>query len=347
MLETVCKMGLSHCMTRSIVPNHNRRSRHLFWYLKALEVPFPASQYTTPSMVANRIWWPGSLSAFSRPTQRWVPIPLQNVPSHVPQRLSLISWNIDAFSSQPVSRTKLILNHILEGPKTPDLIFLQEVTPDVRASLLDDPRVRAAFLATDAEDQTSFEAVPFATMTLLSNERFTSALDTQKEGDGNKGREKFMLRGASRFALPSRYRRDALYVDITCPTASNTVFRLINVHLDSREDALHNRTQQMKLLARFLREPMCSGGIIAGDFKAISREDDTLIRDSELVNAWIALHERVDPDEEIEVLRPGLIKVPRPGEDSLEIPWSNHCGWRCTITVKEVWNRSFFFEDEM
>lgn len=34
--------------------------------------------------------------------------------------------------------------HILEGPKSPDIIFLQEITPDVQASLLDDTRVRAA-----------------------------------------------------------------------------------------------------------------------------------------------------------------------------------------------------------
>jgi tyrosyl-DNA phosphodiesterase 2 len=76
------------------------------------------------------------------------------------QKLSLVSWNIDAFSSRPVSRAKLILSHILEGPKSPDIIFLQGVTPDIRASLLDNARVRAALLVTDAEDQTSFEGVP-------------------------------------------------------------------------------------------------------------------------------------------------------------------------------------------
>lgn len=62
--------------------------------------------------------------------------------------------------------------------------FLQEVTSNVRAFLLDDARVRAAFLETDAEDQTSFENVPFATMMLLSSVPFASGLDLQKEGDG-------------------------------------------------------------------------------------------------------------------------------------------------------------------
>jgi tyrosyl-DNA phosphodiesterase 2 len=292
----------------------------------------------------------------------WAPISSRNAQSQVTQRLSLISWNIDAFSSRAVSRAKLILGHILEGPKSPDIIFLQEVTPDVRASLLDDARVRATFLATDTEDQTSFEKVPFATMTLLSSARFASGLHSQKEGDGIEGGEKSMLGRVSRVTLPSRYRRDALYVDIIPPTAPGTVFRLINVHLDSLGDTLHYRAQQMEILADVLREPGCGGGIIAGDFNAISPDDDGLIDKNGLVDAWVALHGRADPDgatwgvgverrdglgpgrldkvvmmglkaKEMEVLRPGPIEVPRPGEKPIEIPWSDHCGLRCTFTI--------------
>ena len=280
------------------------------------------------------------------------------------QRLSLISWNIDAFSSRPVSRAKLIHDHIFEGLKYPDIILLQEVIPDVRASLLGDARVRAAFLVTDAEDQTSFEDVTFATMTLLSSARFASGMDSQKEGDGIEvlGGEKFTLGRVSRVTLPSKYMRDALYVDIISPTTPGTVIRLINVHLDSLEDTLHYRAKQMKILANVLREPGCSGGIIAGDFNSISPEDDGLINKNELVDAWVALHGRADPNgatwgvgvkrrdglgsgrldkvammglkaEEMEVLCPGHIEVPRPGGKSIEIPWSDHCGLRCTFTI--------------
>ena len=310
-------------------------------------------------MVTNRLW--RTLSAFNPSTRSWArAIPLQNAQSQVTQRLSLISWNLDAFSSRPVSRAKLILGHILEGPKSPDIIFLQEVTPDVRASLLDDARVRAAFLTTDVEDQTSFEDVPFATMTLLSSSRFASGLVAQKEGDGIEGGEKFMLGRVSRVTLPSKYRRDALYVDIIPPIAPGTVFRLINVHLDSLGDTLHYRAQQIEILANILREPGCSGGIIAGDFNAISPEDDELVDKNELVDAWVALHGRADgatwgvgverrdglgpgrldkvamrglKAKEMQVLRPGPIEVPRPGEESVKIPWSDHCGLRCTVTI--------------
>jgi len=289
----------------------------------------------------------------------WAPVSSRDAHSQVTQRLSLISWNIDAFSSRAVSRAKLILGHILEGPKSPDIIFLQEVTPNVRASLLGDARVRAAFLVTDAEDQTSFENVPFATMTLLSSARFASSL---QEGDGIEGGERLMLGPVSRVTLLSKYGRDALCVDIISSTSPGTVFRLINVHLDSLWNSLHYRAQQMEILADILREPGCGGGIIAGDFNAISPEDDRLVDKNKLVDAWVALHGRADPNEatwgvgvkrrdglgprrldkvammglqpkEMEVLRPGRIEVPRPGEKPLEIPWSDHCGLRCTFTV--------------
>ena len=199
-------------------------------------------------------------------------------------------------------------------------------------------------------------------MTFLSRARFACGLDLQKEGDGIEGGAKFMLGRVSRITLPSKYGRDALCVDIIPPTALSTCFRLINVHLDSLWDTLHYRTQQMEILADVLREPGCGGGIIAGDFNAIRPEDDELVDKNQLVDAWVALHGREDPGgatwgvsverrhglrparldkvammglvaHEMEVLCPGSIEVPRPGKEPVEIPWSDHCGLRCTFTV--------------
>ena len=318
------------------------------------------------------------LSAFNHSTRRWAPIPGKNTQSQATQRLStasenintstqslsLISWNIDAFSSRPISRAKLIYSHILEGMGSPDIIFLQEVTLGVRAALLDDARVRASFLVTDAEDQRSFENVPFATMTLLSRKRFASSLDSQKRGDGTERDEDFMLGNISRVPLPSKYKRDGLCLDIIPSTAPGTILRLINVHLDSLGHTLSYRAQQMEILANILREPRCSGGVIAGDFNAISREDDVLVEKNGLVDAWVALHGSTNTNgatwgvgvkrgdkvqhgrgrldkiammglkaKEMEVLLPGSIEIPRPGEKSVEVPWSDHCGLRCTFII--------------
>src|SRR5438270_826502 len=77
-------------------------------------------------------------------------------------------------------------------------------------------------------------------------------------------------------------------VDIP-PTAPDTVFRLINVHIDSLE-RLSYRTQQLEIVAKVLREPGCSGGFIGGDFNSISPGDDELVDKNGLVDAWLALH---------------------------------------------------------
>lgn len=338
-----CTLTWSESEFRLHPPSLGRRERYTFAFL------------VRTAMASNRIW--RALSAFKTSTRRWTPI-AQSTITAAPQRLALTSWNIDAFSSRPISRAKLILGHILEAPRPSDIVFLQEVTRDVRVALLQDSRVRTAFLATDAEDETAFENVPFATMTLLSNARFASGLEPpQERSTGVDGRDKIMLGRVSRMPLPSKYRRDALCVEVVRPGVPGTILRLINVHLDSLWDTQLYRTQQLEILSAVLREPGCDGGIVAGDFNAITREDDALVDKNGLVDAWVALRGSADPDggtwgvgvvrrpgrldkvamvgleaEEIEVLRPGFIEVPRPGEESLEIPWSDHCGLKCTFT---------------
>ncbi|KAG8902468.1 hypothetical protein FRC00_006682 [Tulasnella sp. 408] len=308
-----------------------------------------------------------ALSAFDHASQRWAAIPLRDPHDPITQRpsssrpaharavgkqtLSLASWNIQASKPRTGERAELILDRIFEGPKLPDIVLLQEVASSARKSLLSNPRVRSSFLTTDAEDDTSFNGLPFATMTLLSSKRFGSPL-LAEEGEGG---SKLMLDSVFRTELPSRYERDALCVNIAAPTAPGAVLRLINVHLDSL-DAQFRRTLQMHVLAGLLREPGCSGGIIAGDFNAIHPDDHALVDKNELVDAWVALHGstaapgggdtwgvgveledglkpgRLDkvvmlgvrPDE-IEVLQPGLIDA--------RTPLSDHCGLRCIITI--------------
>ncbi|KAJ2926552.1 hypothetical protein H1R20_g10546, partial [Candolleomyces eurysporus] len=279
--------------------------------------------------------------------------------------LSLITWNIDACSSRRIIRTKLILGSILEQPKRPDIVFLQEVTSDVRSSILDNAKVREAFLVTDAEDRTSFEGVPFANMILLSNERFAFDLESQKEEDRVEGGSKFMLGPVSRVKLPSKYGRCALSVDIIppfAPSTPTTACRLINVHLDSLGDTLPYRAEQMAIIANLLREPGCGGGLVAGDFNAISPEDHALLEENGLVDAWLTLHGKEGLDgatwgvgvkrrdglgpgrldkvamlgveaKEMEILRPGLIEVPKPGGDSDYMPCSDHSGLRLRFTA--------------
>lgn len=310
-----------------------------------------------------------ALSAFDHVRHRWLPIPLPS-PHHRPsarpadphrvpkQTLSLTSWNIQASGSRHAVRSELLLDHILKGPNFPDIIFLQEVAKTARQSILNNPGIRSSFLTTDAEDDTWFKNVPFATMTLLSNKRFASPLLAEEDGSNDKGGSKMVLDSVFRTKLPSRYGRDALCVNIVAPScAPGTILRLLNVHLDSL-DSQFRRLLQIQILAGLLREPGCNGGIIAGDFNAIFPRDHTLIDEHNLVDAWVALH-GVEPNgtagagatwgvgvEFREGLKPGRldkvvmlglqpneIKVIHPGLYDGYMPWSDHCGLHCTFTI--------------
>ena len=318
-------------------------------------------------MFLNRTRHGRALSAFDHASRRWAVIPLRD--SHEPitqrpsshpanahavgkQTLALTSWNIQASQTKPVARSELILDHIFKGPKFPDIILLQEVKSSVRQFLLSDPRVRSSFLTTDAEDDTSFKGVPFATMTLLSSKRFSPPLLSEEEGEVG---SKLVLDSVFRTELPSRYERDALCVNIAAPAVPGSVIRLLNVHLDSF-DSQFRRALQMYVLAGLLREPGCSGGIIAGDFNAILPKDHALIDKHELVDAWVALHgsttgpdggatwgvgveleDGLEPGRLDKVvmlgLKPDEIEVLQPGLLSTYTPWSDHCGLRCTFTI--------------
>ncbi|GJJ08218.1 hypothetical protein Clacol_002427 [Clathrus columnatus] len=260
-------------------------------------------------------------------------------------------------SQDPSSAPSSSSTTFSKGPNFPDIIFLQEVASSVRQSLLSNAKVRSSFLTTDAEDDTAFKKVPFATMTLLSNKRFGSSSFTEQDGGKGKGEggSKVVLDSVFRTELPSRYRRDALCVNIRHPTAPNTILRLLNVHLDSL-DSQFRRTLQMQVLADLLREPECNGGIIAGDFNAIYPNDYTLVDKHELVDAWVALHGKttgsgggatwgvgvelndgLKPGRLDKVvmlgLQPNKVEVLQPGLIDGYTPWSDHCGLQCTFTV--------------
>ena len=236
---------------------------------------------------------PRCLFYYNTATQGWEKFP-GIVQKQVKQTFTLASWNIDYFSALRAERAKLILDRVLEGPNTPDIIFFQEVHRKARTSILDDPKVRRAFFATDAEDETSFTGVKFTTMTLLSRQGF----DSHNGVEGIEGQDQKPLLGrVERVKLPSAYRRDALSVDALKSTTTGTFLRLVNVHLDSLPDFWCNRVRQMDVLTNYLREPGCVHGVIAGDFNAVGPEDEKLVdKRKGLLDAWEELHGTAGPN---------------------------------------------------
>ncbi|KAF5329253.1 hypothetical protein D9619_009377 [Psilocybe cf. subviscida] len=306
-----------------------------------------------------------ALSTFDPAAHRWAVIPLRNPHGPITQRrpsshptdavgkqsLSLASWNVHGSRSNGVTCSKLIINHILQGPPFPDIIHLQEVTDDIRQSLLQDPRVRSEYLTTDAEDDMSFKGRPFATMTLLSNKRFGSPLGAADEDEGL-GRKRLGLDNVFRMQLPCRYQRDALCVDIVSPAAPGAVFRLLNIHLDP-SDALYRRYLQMRHLAGLLSEPGSSGGIIAGDFSATLPEGPGFVDTWGHLVGWGTRQETTSPDGrgatsagvggELQAgkldrvatlnLKPDEIEILQPCFIASNKSWSDDYGLRCSFTI--------------
>ncbi|KAL8297908.1 hypothetical protein RB597_007094 [Gaeumannomyces tritici] len=307
---------------------------------------------------------PHSISYYCPTSHTWMPVTSHAVqqsraqgqanatsPKH---HLDVVSWNIDYSSAKTSRRCLALISHVLEDG-VPDIICLQEVTPVLRAAILGIPGVQDAFLATDAGPDADRKI--FENMTLLSKKRFAYG-----GADGSKGEEedKFMVGQVFREQTPTAMGREGLCVDLIPPSAQGGFVRVVNVHLESL-NSFPYRAAQLKRLAAALREPGCGGGLIVGDFNAITEEDHGLPDENGLQDAWLTLHRgtgkpdvtwnvsrtnsRFEParmdkvamvglvPESMEIMHPLLVDTPRPGAPSAKVEWSDHSGLRCKFHI--------------
>lgn len=301
------------------------------------------------------------LSAFHYKINRWVPIYPPAVPyrQEVPQvgTLSLLTWNIDFASILAIRRTAALMNYIF-STKVPVILFLQEVRPDIHTLLLQHQSIRQHFLITDTKETTFHKSRnSYSNLILLAKRRFNfwsneGCLIQAADPTG------YSVGYASREKLPSVFGRDGLFVDLIPQKAPNTYIRLINVHLDSL-DHVQFRSKQLHWLANTLSDDGCSGGLIAGDFNAVTPKDDGLLPMNNIEDAWLSLHGDQHPNActwsmprrhgftypppgrldkvamrgltatKMQIIRPGTIEVPKPAGKSDFVPWSDHSGLLC------------------
>ncbi|KAH7311569.1 Endonuclease/exonuclease/phosphatase [Stachybotrys elegans] len=199
------------------------------------------------------------------------------------QKLRIVTWNVDAAGIRPRARIAALLAHILSLSPPVDVIFLQEVSKLALGVILENTRVRASWFSTD-RDGSRWSGQPFANVTLLSRARFCHNVDMVRRG------RKMVLGRVYRIKYKSRYGRDALCCDVhvdscSCaPQTDDACVRLINVHLDSRAIQPSHRPAQVVTVASALRE--AGRGVVAGDFNPVLPEDETLVEDNGLVDAW-------------------------------------------------------------
>ena len=191
----------------------------------------------------------------------------------------LVSWNVNAGAPLPKSRMSALLRAI-ETTGATDVVFLQEVSREGLTALLEDSWIQQNWYISDV-DASAFGNQKFISITLVSKSWVVT--------DG------IQLGAIWRVALPSRFGRDALCCDLILNSSSKqtsgkepTRVRLINVHLDSLPINPSMRPRQVSICASYLRA--AGRGVIAGDFNCILPEDDDLVSNNDLVDAWEVLH---------------------------------------------------------
>jgi tyrosyl-DNA phosphodiesterase 2 len=294
----------------------------------------------------------------------WVPTRLNNTnpkstnTENTPD-LVLLTWNIDATSSQTQARVTEIITFITDLDPKVDVVFLQEVSKTALQQILGNDRIRGSWLSSECDD-TAWGKQSFATITLVSKARFASNAES--------GVNNAALGPIWRVKYPSHFDRDALCCDIfvlsqTEPgseskPSSPIRIRLVNVHLDSLPIQPSHRPKQISIVSSFLRAAGC--GIVAGDFNPVLEEDATLIENSGLTDVWTSLRSKepgytwgVDgkqpfPPNRLDKvailgLTPSIIRTLEPGrlshleskyqqaKPSEDVPWSDHHALLCSF----------------
>ncbi|CAG7944373.1 unnamed protein product [Penicillium olsonii] len=329
-------------------------------FLKSARMSFISWMHETPLPST------GSIAAYPEfqswhqfdPVQQWVswaPTHLDNAslkPNNAEStsNLVLLTWNIDATSSQTQQRVVEIITFITNLDAKVDVIFFQEVSKPALQYILEDERIRESWISSECDD-TAWGRQSFTTITLMSKTRFGR--------DADSGTNKAILGPVWRVKYPSRFDRDALCCDTFVPSSNSkpgsksssaTRIRLVNVHLDSLPIQPSRRPQQISIASSYLRAAGC--GVVAGDFNPVLEEDGILIDKNGLTDAWVALHSQdpgytwgVDGQQpfppnrldrvavlgltpsSIEVLPPGQLTTLHSGSEqdkpSEDVPWND------------------------
>lgn len=237
--------------------------------------------------------------------------------------LTLVTWNVDAFSSLPQTRLAAILDAVRD--QQPDILFLQEVSRLAMEHLLQDPWIRSHWYVSDAgAAQWGSDTSGFSTVTLVSR-RFGWAASAGVGSAGSVGSASSAGSGSPilgalwRVDFPSLFGRYAICCEIlmagrrrdesveSVESAESAesgegapeVVRLVNVHLDSLQIRPSKRPRQLQIVANMLHRrgtaASSSGvrahGLVAGDFNPVlPDEDGPLVAANDLVDAWEYLH---------------------------------------------------------
>jgi len=199
-------------------------------------------------------------------------------------RIRLITWNIDVLSPGGEPRMKAALEHVqqlVSKSAEPVVVFFQEMSESDLKQISDAPWVRDRFDITDLDGR--FWTKPgfgpvYGTTTLVDKALVVDARPF-------------------RVLVPSRFFRDALFVDLRLPGDSEKALRLCNVHLESLLANPPVRPLQVAKAAAFMKAEKARAALLAGDLNAIEPFDRTLHSDNGLKDAYLELGGKEDSDD--------------------------------------------------
>lgn len=200
------------------------------------------------------------------------------------ERFRLITWNIDVLSPGGEPRMGAALDHVeelVEKSSEPVVIFFQEMSESDLKQISDAQWVRDRFYITDRD--TRYWTKPnfgplYGTTTLIDKALLVDA-------------------APFRVLVPSRFQRDALFVDLRVRSDNEKVLRLCNVHLESLVAKPPVRPLQVSRAASLLRAQKVYAAVLAGDLNAIEPFDRTLHSDNGLKDAYLELGGKEDGDD--------------------------------------------------
>jgi tyrosyl-DNA phosphodiesterase 2 len=168
--------------------------------------------------------------------------------------ISVATWNVWFGPYQFVPRARALLAELARH--RPDVIALQEVTPELLAIIAREPWLRDAYQLSDA-------AIDGYDVVLLSRQP---------------------IRALSALPLPTQMGRRVLVAELACGLAVATV------HLESLRDRAEWRATQLQIIMPWLVE-MHADAVLVGDMNFAPEDElETAALHAEFVDVWPALH---------------------------------------------------------
>ncbi|KAF5367577.1 hypothetical protein D9758_003707 [Tetrapyrgos nigripes] len=227
--------------------------------------------------------WSLKMYRYRDGTQRWKHLPVSYDKHSAPNRINLITWNIDFQSPYPTERMQgamKFLQEYLGDPPSPCVILLQEVSNKVLPYLLEVEWIQRHFLITPTSKVKWNGKGTYGLVTLV--EKSIPVVHSSIVHFANKvvtDMERAVLLTDVKLRVPGT----GSGKDEKC-----LVVRIANVHLESLGYlmAVKKRREQLKFCAWIVREPdeqhPFHGGVVAGDFNAIDSDSDSQVTEEGL-----------------------------------------------------------------